>query len=145
MKHLLSVFLIFLTYVPAEAAELSPDTLIGRYKVEAKVLWQKVFLNFRVLNTEEFEVQRTYENGRVDEICNGTYNLNSRFVWRHPAPKVQNSFLGTFTCPSDRSRTMDLNIDFENKKTEDLVRGTTVTVTSSMAPGRKISAFVKRQ
>ncbi|WP_374074670.1 hypothetical protein [Bdellovibrio bacteriovorus] len=145
MKYLLSSALILFTCTQAFAAELSPGNLVGRYKVEAKAGFQRVYLNFRVVNTQEFEVQRTYPNGNADEVCNGTYNLNPSLFWEDIILASGKTFKGVFTCPSNRSRSINFNIEFENKTTEDLVRGTSVTVTSSMAPGRRISVYVKKQ
>jgi hypothetical protein len=55
------------------------------------------------------------------------------------------SFKGTFSCPSDRSRSNDFNINFGDKKMEDLEKGTNVTVTTSAAPGMRLNAYVKKQ
>lgn len=146
MKYLLSTALILFTCSQALAAELSPGNLVGRYKVEAKVAFQKVYLNFRVLNTKEFELQRTYPNGGADEVCNGTFRLDPTLFWMdYRILGTGKTFKGVFTCPSNRSRSINFDIDFENRTTEDLVRGTTVVVTSSLAPGRRLNAYVKKQ
>ncbi|KHD87583.1 MAG: hypothetical protein OM95_13390 [Bdellovibrio sp. ArHS] len=145
MKHLLTSALFLFIGSQAIAAELTPGNLVGKYKVEARAGFQKVYLNFRVTNTSEFELQRTYANGNVDETCNGTYVLNPTLLWDFQTFSTGKVFKGVFTCPSNRSRTIDFNIDFENKRTEDLVQGTTVSVTSSMARGMRINAYVKKQ
>lgn len=145
MKYVLSSLLIFLCS-QAFAAELSPGNLVGRYKVEAKAGFQKVFLNFRVVNTSEFELQRTYPDGHSDQSCNGTYSLNPSLFWTNEIILASGkTFKGVFTCPNDRSKNVNFNIDFENKTTDDLSRGTSVVVTSSMAPGMRINAYVKKQ
>lgn len=145
MNYLLSSFVLLLLTQPAISAELSPGNLVGRYKVEAKAGFQRVYLNFRVLNTREFEIQRTYSDGRVDESCDGTYGLSPSLFRNLDLLAAGKIFNGVFTCPSNRSKEMDFNIDFRNTTTEDLTRGTTVTVTSSMAPGMRINAYVKKQ
>ena len=145
-KYFLSVSMILFSALPAMAAEITPGTLVGRYKVEARAGFQKVYANFRVLSAKEFEVQRTYSNGAEDEVCNGTYNLLSSVSWDEnwmlAASKV---FKGTFTCPSNRSKTVTFNVNFGANTTTDLARGTHVTVTSSMAPGMTLNAYVKKQ
>lgn len=145
MKFILSS-LIFLSLGPlAFSAELTPDNLVGKYKVEAKAGFQKIYVNFRVLNATEFEIQRTYSDGRVDESCNGTFGLNHSLFWDLDILAGGKTFNGVFTCPSNRSKEMDFNIDFKNTTTEDLIRGTNVTVTSSLARGMRINAYVKKQ
>nr|BFD60468.1 hypothetical protein CKG001_25750 [Bdellovibrio sp. CKG001]BFD63883.1 hypothetical protein BdHM001_25640 [Bdellovibrio sp. HM001] len=145
-KYFISASMILLSALPAMAAEITPGTLVGRYKVEARAGFQKIYANFRVLNTTEFEVQRTYANGAEDEVCNGTYNLLSSVSWdENWLLAVSKQFKGNFTCPSNRSKTITFNVDFGANKTEDLARGTQVVVTSSMAPGMKLNAYVKKQ
>lgn len=146
-KYFLATALIISAASTAWAAELTPGNLIGRYKVEARAGFQKVYANFRVVNTTEFEVQRTYSNGKVDEVCNGTFNLLKSMGWDEESLilAAKKSFKGTFTCPSDRSKEISFNIDFGTTTTEDLERGTNVTVTSSMAPGMRLNAYVKKQ
>lgn len=134
MHYLIAIIFLLFSNVPALAEEISPENLVGQYKVEAKAGFQKVYLNFRVLNTRDFEIQRTYPDGHADETCNGTYVLG-----------VSKIFKGVFTCPSNRSKDIDFNVHLQNKKTEDLVQGTNVTVTTSMAPGMRINAYLKRE
>lgn len=145
MKKVILSLAVFLTATVSLAAEITPDSLIGRYKVQAKIGFQKVYVNFRVLNTNEFEIQRTYESGRGDEVCNGKYNINPSLFWDDLVLAKGKSFNGVFTCPSNRSRDVNFNINFQDKTTEDLVKGTSVIVTSSMAPGRSVKAYVKKQ
>ncbi|KYG68117.1 hypothetical protein AZI87_02325 [Bdellovibrio bacteriovorus] len=145
MKYLLTSALFLFIGSQALAADITPGNLIGKYKVEARAGFQKVYLNFRVVNTKEFELQRYYSNGNVDETCNGTFSLSPTLFWDFKTFASGKMFKGVFTCPSNRSRTVDFNIDFSGKKTEDLVQGTTVTVTSSMARGMRINAYVKKQ
>ena len=145
MKYVISTVLLLFVGTNAFAAELTPENLVGRYKVEAKAGFQKVYLNFRVINTTEFELQRTYPNGGKDEVCNGTYSLNdSGLFWDKEVLAEGKSFKGVFTCPSNRSKKVDFNIDFKKTTTEDLARGTSVSVTSSLAPGVRLSAYVKK-
>ena len=146
MKQLLAVLtLLFAVSGQASAAELSPDTIIGKYKVSASVGFQKVYLNFHVVDRNEFEIQRVYPNGKQDEVCNGTYAMNNHLAWNIASLAINKVFQGTFTCPSNRSKNIDFNIDFKNRTTEDLSKGTTVVVTSSLAPGYAINAHVKKQ
>lgn len=146
MKRILfaTLFLIGMGW-QAHAAELTPGNIIGRYKVSASVAFQKVYLKFHVINTNDFEIQRVYPSGKEDEVCNGTYDLNSQISWDYDTLVASKVFKGVFTCPSDRQKRVDFNIDFKNRTTDDLITGTTVTVTSSLAPGYTINAFVKKQ
>lgn len=145
-KYFLSASIVLLASSQALAAELTPDNIIGRYKVEARAGFQKVYANFRVLNTTEFEVQRTYPNGKADEVCNGTFSLISSLTWNYDMIlAAKKNFKGSFNCPSDRSKDMSFDIDFGTTTTDDLVRGTNVSVTSSIAPGMRLSAYVKKQ
>jgi len=131
---------------PSFADELTPDNLVGRYKVSARVGFQKIFVNFRVVDRNDFEIQRTYADGRTDEVCNGTYSLNRSLFWTDEIEiAAGKEFKGKFTCPSDRSKTLDFDIDFKDTTTEDLEKGTTVTVTSSAARGMRVNAYVKKQ
>lgn len=146
MKNLfLGALMILGASLHAQAAELSPGNIIGRYKVSADVGFQKVYLKFHVVDTNEFELQRVHPNGQEDEICNGTYAMNTSLVWNIDTLATEKVFKGVFTCPSNRSKRVDFNINFKNRTTEDLTKGTTVVVTSSLAPGYAINAFVKRQ
>ncbi len=145
MKYLLSSVLILLTCSTSLAAELTPGNIVGRYNVEARAGFQKVYLKFRVLNTREFEIQRTYPDGHSDESCNGTFTLNPTLYWDFVTFGSGKIFSGVATCPSNRSKELDFNIDFKNTTTEDLVRGTNVTVTTSLARGIRINAYVKKQ
>lgn len=145
MKHLISTVLSVFIVSPVFAGELTPENLVGRYKVEAKAGFQKVYANFRVVNGKEFELQRTYPNGQADEVCNGTYKLSdASLFWQGEILAKGKYFSGNFTCPSNRSRTVDFNIDFKKTSTEDLARGTSVSVTSSLAPGMRLNAYVKK-
>ncbi|XGC80043.1 hypothetical protein ACES2L_11970 [Bdellovibrio bacteriovorus] len=143
MKSLLASALILLSTSQVFAAPITPENLIGRYKVEARAGFQKIYVNFRVVSEKEFELQRTYPDGRVDELCNGKYTINPTLLWTDfETLAAGKTFNGLVSCPSDRSRTQSFNIDFNNKTTEDLVRGTNVTVE---ARGMRLSAYVKKQ
>jgi len=145
-RILLSTLLLFgISGWQAHAAELSPDNIIGHYKVTANAGFRRVNLKIHVLNTNEFEIQRVYASGRGDEVCNGTYRLDSQLAWNIANIMTKNVFKGVFTCPSNRQRKIDFNIDYKNRTTEDLIKGTTVTVTTSLAPGYSIKAFVIKQ
>lgn len=146
MKRILlsTLFLIGIGW-QSHAAELTPGNIVGRYRVSASVGFQKVYLKFRVIDTNEFELQRVYTSGKEDEVCNGTYNLNHQVAWEYDTLVASKVFKGVFTCPSDRQKKIDFNIDFKNRTTDDLVNGTTVSVTTSLAPGYTINAFVKKQ
>lgn len=141
---LLSALLLFAPN--AFATEITPTTLIGLYKVEAKVLFQKFYGDFRVTNSTEFEFQRTYPDGKKDENCQGTYTLNnSYFLITDSLLASGKTFKGLATCPSDRSKKMELSIDFEDTSVEDLVRGTTLKVRTSLGGGVRLNAYVKKQ
>jgi len=144
-KIFLSIVILMGLSLSATAAELSPGNLAGDYKVSASVGFQKVYLNFRVLDTSRFEIQRVYPSGRQDEVCSGTYAMNASLMWDMLMMASGKVFKGVFVCPSKPGKNVDFNIDFKNKTTDDLVQGTTVVVTSSLAPGYAINAFVKKQ
>jgi hypothetical protein len=145
IKLILATVISLCIYGQAHAAELNPSNIVGKYKVLSKVGFQKIYLNFRVLDTREFEIQRTYPNGKVDEVCNGTYRMNHNLLWNLPTLAVGHTFKGVITCPSNRSKNIDFDIDFKNKTTTDLINGTTVTVNCSLIPGYAISSYVKKQ
>ncbi|WP_413288708.1 hypothetical protein [Bdellovibrio sp. HCB337] len=126
------------------AAELTPDNIIGNYKVSARAGFMKVYLNFNVVSAQEFEIQRVYTSGRKDEVCKGKFDLNSHVFWDFDSLGAGKLFKGVFICPSKPDKPVDFNIDFKDKTTEDLAKGTNVTVTSSLAPGRNIQAHVKK-
>ncbi|UOF01260.1 hypothetical protein [Bdellovibrio reynosensis] len=143
MKSLLASALILFSTSQVFAAPITPENLIGKYKVEARAGFQKIYVNFRVVSTSEFELQRTYTDGRVDELCNGKYTINPTLLWTDfETLAAGKTFSGLVSCPSDRSRTQSFNIEFINKTTEDLVRGTNVTVE---ARGMRLNAYVKKQ
>jgi hypothetical protein len=128
----------------AMAAPITTESLIGKYKVVAKVPFQTVNLNFHITSEKEFEIQRLDGDGKPEETCNGTYELGKSLFQETELVAVEgDAFKGVFTCPSDRSKDVDFNIDFRNKTVEDLEKGTTVSVTTSLAP-MKIKATVKK-
>lgn len=127
------------------AAELEPSTLVGQYDVQADMGMQKYYLDFRVLNTQEFEMQRVYSNGQKDELCTGNYRMDSEVLGNLAMLAVGHVFKGIVSCPSNRSRQVDFSIDFKNKTTEDLVKGTTVGISTSLAPGYVINSYFKRR
>ncbi len=145
LNALVSALVLMGMSLQTMAAELGPGNIVGRYKVSASVGFQKVYLKFYVINPNEFEIQRVYPSGKEDEVCNGTYSLSSHLAWNLAKLAKSTVFEGVFTCPSNRQKHVDFDIDFKNRTLEDLVKGTTVTVTSSLAPGYAIDAFVKKQ
>lgn len=145
MKYLLFTVIAFMSSV-GFAADLTPANLVGNYSVEAKVFFQRFYGTFRVLNTKEFDFQRTYPDGKKDEICTGSYTLNpSLFLITDTMLASGKVFQGSATCPSDRSNKMTLTIEFEDTTTEDLVRGTTLKVRTSIGGGVRVNAYVKKQ
>lgn len=144
-KGILILLLGLLTTSSAEAKEITPDSLIGRYRAEARVVFTRYYLNLRVIDRNDFEIQRVYPNGRKDETCNGTYNLGPSLFRMNGHILAGKSFRGVFSCPSDRSKDAKFTINFGDKKVEDLIKGTNVIVTSSAAPGMRLNTYVKRQ
>lgn len=145
MRAFLVCALLFFGF-QVHATELNPGTIVGHYKVSADVGFQKVYLNFHVIDGTNFEIQRVHPNGKQDEVCAGTYGMNAQLYWTDVGEMAANKiFKGVFTCPSKPGKNVDFNIDFKDRTTEDLTNGTTVTVTSSLAPGYAIDAFVKKQ
>lgn len=145
MKHLIASAIVLFSYTQTFAEVLTPENLVGHYGVNARVGFRTVNVDFRVLNTTEFELQRISSDGRRDQTCNGTYKLNPTFYWDMDKLAPGKIFKGVFTCPNDRSKEVDFNIDFGNRTTEDLARGTEVFVTSSLAAGMRVKAYVKKQ
>jgi len=157
-RLVLSAAILFFTSTAAFAAEITPSTLIGRYRVSARVGLARITLNFNVINAREFEVQRVHGSGQVDETCNGTYELAAQamggfntllggeLLSGHGYRSVAASkiFRGEFTCPSNRSKTITLSVNFRNATTQRLARGTTVMVKTSLVPGRTILATMRR-
>ena len=141
----LSLGVGLLVSTSALATEITPENLVGHYKAEAKVAFTRYYLSLRIIDNNDFEIQRTYPDGRKDESCNGTYSVGPSLFRKDLQVLVGKSFKGSFTCPSDRSRTNNFNINFGEKKLEDLVKGTSVTVTTSAAPGMRLNAYVKKQ
>lgn len=119
------------------ATEITPERLIGRYRVSAQALFKKFYGNIYVHNTHDFEFERTYPDGRKDPICQGTYTLSG--------PSNGKILQGYGTCPDDRQKKLDFRIEFGNKTMEDLVRGTIVQVRSSLSGGLRVNAHVKKQ
>ncbi len=111
---------------------------MGRYKIEARAGLQK---NLCELSRRQYTRVRIAENlsqwQKVDQTCNGTFVLNSTLFWDEVVVTAGKLFKGTFTCPDNRSRTVDFNVNFANKTTEDLAQGTNVIVSSSVAPGMR--------
>lgn len=143
-KVVIMLSLGLLTSTSVWAKEITPETLIGRYKAEAKVAFTRYYLNMRVQDQNEFEIQRVYPDGRKDEVCNGKFTVAPSLFRRDTVVFAGKSFRGKFTCPSDRSKTNDFNINFGDKKIEDLEKGTSVVVTTSAAPGMRLSTYVKK-
>ena len=127
----------------AVAAPISAESIIGRYAVDASVPFRKVKIDFKVISNTEFEITQIDRNGTPEETCNGTYQVSASLDWTPVIFADGKMFEGVFTCPSDRSKDVDFDIDFQNKTTEDLIKGTTVIVTTSLAP-MKIKATVKK-
>lgn len=142
---ILILLLSLLTTSSVWAKEITPDSLIGRYRAEARVAFTRYILNLRIVDRNDFEIQRVYANGSKDETCNGTYSLGPSFFVMNNQIMAGKSFRGTFTCPSDRSKDADFTIHFGDKKIEDLIKGTNVIVTSSAARGMRLKAYVKKQ
>lgn len=145
LRMILSAAFCFLISSQVFAEELTPNNIVGRYKVTARAGIIKVYLNFNVLNATDFEIQRVYAGGRTDEVCTGTYTMDQPLLfWNLEALYETNVFKGAFSCPSNPSRQIDFNVYFKSLSVEDLNRGATVTVTTSLAPGRNIPAHIKR-
>jgi hypothetical protein len=145
MKIILCAFVLLGFGAQVKAAELTPETIIGHYRVSANIAFHKVYLKFHVVDADSFEIQRVYPNGKEEEVCNGTYGMNTKTAGNMAVLATSGVFKGVFTCPSNRQKRVDFDIDFKNKTTEDLINGTMVTVTSSLTRGYTINAFVKKQ
>lgn len=144
-KIVLSVLLLLAGSVPAFATPISADNIIGRYNVEASYMFQKAYMKFNVINSQEFEITRYYKNGDVDPTCQGTFKVTNSLYYNEAGRLMTGGryFKGVFTCPDDRSKKIDFNIDYKNTQVEDLPKGVNVTATSSMVPGNaKLKAYV---
>lgn len=145
MKAILLVLTLALGS-PAFATEITPENLVGNYKVEAKALLTQLYGNIYVLNTRDFEFQRTYPDGRKDNRCQGTYTLSAGLVSLDDMTLTAGKILqGYGTCPDDRQKKFDFRIEFRNTTMEDLEHGTTVQVRSSLSGGIRVNAYVKKQ
>ncbi|QLY25327.1 hypothetical protein [Bdellovibrio sp. KM01] len=143
-KLVLTAFLLITGSVPAFASPITADNIVGRYNVEASYMFQKAYLKFRVLNSQEFEIQRYYKDGHADPTCQGTFVVTNSFYYDHTGTLSSGGryFKGVFTCPDDRSKKIDFNIDYKGTQVEELPRGVNVTATTSMVPGAKLKAYV---
>ena len=142
IRRILSITVLSLLCTYANATEITPQTLIGHYDAKGNAGFQSFQIFFLVTSATEFELQRVYPDGHKGEMCNGTYRLSKNFLDITTASTK--SFDGVFTCPSDRSKTTSFGIAFGKATLEDLIKGTTVDITTSLAPGMTLSAFVKR-
>lgn len=140
MKTLLLV-MTMIWAAPALATDITPENLIGTYKVAVNTLFKQFYGNIYVHSSAEFEFERTYPDGRKDARCQGTYTLTSTLTGPFAGKVLQ----GYGTCPDDRQKKLDFRIEFGNKSMEDLENGTTVTVRSSLSGGVRVNATVKKQ
>ena len=146
MKYVVSMLTIIAGFVfgaQAIAAPISAESIVGRYAVDASVPFRKVKIDFKVVSNKEFEITQIDKDGKPEETCNGTYEISASLDWTPVIFADGKMFKGVFTCPSDRSKDVDFDIDFQDKTTDDLVKGTQVIVTTSLAP-MKIKATVKK-
>lgn len=144
MRFVLPLILTFGSAL-ASATPLTPDNIIGRYKVDASYLGQHAYVKIHIVNNREFDITRYYPNGKEDPTCQGTYTFGSNaFIDEAGFLAAGRVFKGVFTCPDDRSKRYDFNIDYKNTQLEDLIKGTTVSVTSSMAAGITLKAYLIR-
>lgn len=143
-KFILTALLLITGSVPAFATPLTADNLVGRYNVEASYMFQKAYMKFRVLNNTEFEITRYYKNGTQDPTCQGKFVVTNSFYYDDQGALNTGGryFKGVFTCPDDRSKKIDFNIDYKNTQLEDLPNGVNVTATTSMVPKAKLKAWV---
>lgn len=146
MNHFANVifsFLIFAAGSNAFATGISPGNILGRYDVNASAFFKKVRIDFKVINEKEFEIFQYDRDGKPEETCNGTYNIVQNKSLRMGVATITTVLKGIFNCPSNRTKMIDFDLDFQNKSVEDIVTGTTVIITTSMAP-MKIKANVKK-
>ncbi|WP_413576247.1 hypothetical protein ACLVWU_17845 [Bdellovibrio sp. HCB290] len=143
-KFVLPLLLLVSGSIPAFATPISADNIVGRYNVEASYMFQKAYMKFRVLNNHEFEITRYHKDGRTEPTCQGSFVVNNSLYFDDYG--VLNAggryFKGVFTCPNDRSKKVDFNIDYKNTQVEDLPKGVRVTATTSMVPGATLKAYV---
>ncbi|WP_413559046.1 hypothetical protein [Bdellovibrio sp. HCB209] len=142
-KFVLTALLLITGSVPAFATPLTADNIIGRYNVEASYMFQKAYLKFQVINNKEFEITRYYKDGHQDATCQGDFVVTNNFYYNSRGVLTAGRyFKGVFTCPHDRSKKVDFNIDYKNTQLEDLPKGVKVSATTSMVPGAKLKAWV---
>ena len=129
----------------AWATPLTPENIIGRYKVDASYMFQHAYMKIHVVNSNEFDITRYYPDGKEEPTCQGTYTFgNNVFIDEAGFLTAGKAFKGVFTCPNDRSKKYDFNIDYKNTQLEDLIKGASVSVTSSLAPGINLKAYIIR-
>ncbi|WP_413585686.1 hypothetical protein [Bdellovibrio sp. HCB274] len=143
-KFVLPLVLLVTGSLPAFAAPITADNIIGRYNVEASYMFQKVYMKFKVLNNREFEITRYYKDGRMEPTCQGSFVMKNSSFYDEWGTLSTNGryFKGVFTCPNDRSRKIDFNIDYKDTQVEDLPKGVRVTATTSVVPGATLKAYV---
>ncbi|MGZ3772160.1 MAG: hypothetical protein ACXVCY_05705 [Pseudobdellovibrionaceae bacterium] len=143
MKHLLASTALVLACAPAFATEITPTSLIGHYGLKAVVGATDIHLDIRVLSAKEFQLQRIHPDGKKDQLCDGTFTINPIQAGKDGkiAGKI---FKGLFTCPDNRTQQTTISLDLTKKTMEDLEKGTTVPMMSSLAPTERIKAFIKK-
>lgn len=142
-----SVFLFAITLLLGSgvwAADITPNTLVGRYNIEAKAFNKSAKIRLTVIDAKQFEVQRLYDD-HAGKICNGTYQLKEESNWGEGGFGTNRIFKGLFSCPDDRSKTADFDINFKTLTTRDLEKGAYVEVTSSLASGMTLNAKMKKE
>ncbi|MBO9666763.1 MAG: hypothetical protein J7501_08095 [Bdellovibrio sp.] len=145
-KFVLPLALMLAGSVSAFATPLTSENIIGRYKVDAHYGPKHAYLKFNVVNSNEFEVTRyNPDTGERDATCQGTFKMTNSSYYNDLGILTDGGryFKGVFTCPNDRSKKIDFNIDYKGTQLEDLDKGANVTVTTSLAPVR-LKAFVIR-
>ncbi|MEK2689270.1 hypothetical protein [Bdellovibrio sp. GT3] len=143
-KFVLPLLLMVSGSIPAFATPLTADNIVGRYNVEASYMFQKAYMKFHVMNNKEFEITRYHKDGRTEATCQGSFIVTNKSFYDEYGIRNNNGryFKGVFTCPNDRSKKIDFNIDYKNTQLEDLPKGVKVTATTSMVPRATLKAYV---
>ncbi|QDK37619.1 hypothetical protein [Bdellovibrio sp. NC01] len=140
--NLTAASVLTLLVSPAFASDITAQSLVGRYRIEAHAFGKSAVLKFTVLNDHEFEVQRIYAD-HEGKICNGTFKVERE---KKPWPfKDATVFNGVGSCPDDRSKVADFKVNFKEESMNDLRNGTEVSVTSSLAAGITVKAQMRKE
>ena len=142
MKSIFLAIASTLLVSSAFASDITAQSIIGKYRIDAKALGKSATFRLIVLNDKEFEIQRLFAD-HDGKLCNGNFTVHHEH--RHWPLKDATYFDGKGSCPDDRSKVADLRINFKEQSLKDIKHGATIAVTSSMAAGFTLNAHIQEE